>query len=167
MVGGSLAPCGLGPGESSHCTAASPALRPAALVCPSGPRVLGRALCCLPGEVGWWGGRGEWTLPSRGRRWNSQGLAGRAGDHQPMPSPKEPFGINLLKKEEGSSPHPRFGDTMSEACRCCLNVVVASSLRCDLCLRHEDPSSPSAQLMLLPSFHYLRFSPLPGGLCLP
>lgn len=63
-----------------------------------------------------------------------------------MPSPKEPFGINLLKMAEGSSQHLRFGDAVSEARRCCLNVVIAGSLRCGLCLGHEDPSSPSAQL---------------------
>lgn len=102
---------------------------------------------------GWWGGRGERTLPSGGWRWNSQGLAGRAGDHQPVPSPEEPFGINLLKMES-SSLHPQFGDSVSEVYRCCLNVVIASNLRCDLCLALEVPSSPSAQFVHLPSFYY-------------
>lgn len=32
--------------------------------------------------------------------------------------------------EEGSSLHPQFGVTMAEACRCCPDVVIASSLRC-------------------------------------
>lgn len=84
-------------------TAASLALCPKAVVCPSGPWVLGSALCCLTGEVSRWGGRGEWILPSGGWRWNSQGLAGRAGDHQPMPSPKGTFGINLQKWKKAPS----------------------------------------------------------------
>lgn len=113
----------------------------------------GPGQCSLLAGVGWWGGGGEQTLPLGGWRWHSQGLAGRAGDHQPQPSPKEPFAINLLKVEEGSSPQPHFGHPMSEACQCCLNVVTAGSLGCDLCLRHKDPSSFSSQLMLLPSFH--------------
>lgn len=155
-----MVPCGLGSGEISHRTAASPALCPRARVCPSGPRVLGSALCCLTGEVGWWGGRGEWTLPSGGWRWNSHGLAGRAGDHQAMPCPKEPFGINLLKMEEGSSPRSQLGDAVLKACKRCRNVVIASSLRCDLCLTRGSfftlcSSYASAQLL---SFKALSFA---------
>lgn len=162
-----MAPCGLRSGESSHCSAASPALGPEDMVCPSGPWLLGSALCCLTEEGGLVGRKGGVESPFRRTEMEQPGLAGRARDHQPMPSPKEPFGINLLKMEEGSSPCPQFCDTVSEACRCCLNVVILSSLRCDLCLRHEDPSSPSAHLTLLSSFYYSRLSPLPDGLCLP
>lgn len=114
----------------------------------SGSGVLGSAHCS--GRAGLWRGRGEKTLPSRGWRWHSQGLAGRAGDLQPQPSPKEQFGINFVKVEEGSSPQPHFVDPVSETCRCCLNLVPAGSLGCDLCLGHKDPSSFSSQLMLLP-----------------
>lgn len=148
MAGGNLAPRGLGSGESSHCSAAPQALCPEGRICLSGPGVLGSAHC-------WWGGRGEQTLPLGGWRWHSQGLAGKVGDHQPKPSPEEPFGINLLKVEEGSSPHPLFGDPMSEASRCSLNAVTAG---CDLWPGHKDPSSFSARLLPLPSFHDSRLS---------
>lgn len=75
---------------------------------------------------------GAQALPSGGWRWSSQGLAGGAGHHQPLPSLKEPFGIDVLKLEEVSSPHAEFGDTMAEVCRCRLSTVTASSLRCEL-----------------------------------
>lgn len=52
------------------------------------------------GRGGLVGKRGEQTLPLGGWRWHSHGLAGRAGDQQPKPSPKEPFGVNSLKVEE-------------------------------------------------------------------
>lgn len=88
---------------------------PKAMVCIDG--VLG-LLCCPTGEVCWWGGMGAQALPAGGCRWSRQALAGGAGHHQPLPSLKEPFGINVLKVEEGSSSHAQFSDTMAEACRC-------------------------------------------------
>lgn len=148
-----------------HCCFPSPGSRRHGLS--KWPKGLGQCSLLSDWRGGLVGRKGRVESPFRRMEMEQPGLAGRAGDHQPVPSPKEPFGINLLKMEEGSSPHPQFCDAMSEACRCCLNVVIVSSLRCDLCLRHEDPSSPSAQLTLLSSFYYSRLSPLPDGLCLP
>lgn len=164
-----MAPCGLSSGASPHCPAAacsSPAPCPEAAACRAGPWLL---LCRVQVRRRWSAGEegerglilqedGGGTAKVRLLGLDTASLCPLLNSH---------WEESYSKRKGRLLPTPtELGDTMSEACRCCLDVVPASSLRHDLSHTQGSLFGPcstqaSAQLLLLRTLPFAWWS-VPG-----